>query len=80
MLVSNSFLVSSVQVLCLTEQVMFTDRCETAISSNSLQEFMIEMESQLESYTNTEIGKYEWNEIQHRSIMNSFSLSLISLS
>ena len=44
------------QILCLAEQIQFTDRCEAAIKSNSLQEFQIEMESQLESYTNTEIG------------------------
>ena len=44
------------QILCLAEQVQFTERCEAAIRSNTLQEFQIEMESQLESYTNTEIG------------------------
>lgn len=44
------------QILCLAEQVQFTERCEAAIKSNSLQEFQIEMESQLESYTNVEIG------------------------
>ncbi|KAM7436007.1 Cytoplasmic dynein 2 heavy chain 1 [Porites harrisoni] len=44
------------QILCLAEQVQFTDRCEAAIKSNSLQEFQIEMESQLESYTSAEIG------------------------
>lgn len=44
------------QILCLAEQIQFTDRCEAAIRSNSLQEFQIEMESQLESYTNTDIG------------------------
>ncbi|XP_074620352.1 cytoplasmic dynein 2 heavy chain 1-like [Acropora palmata] len=44
------------QILCLAEQIQFTERCEAAIKSNSLQEFQIEMESQLESYTNAEIG------------------------
>lgn len=44
------------QILCLAEQIQFTDRCEAAIKSNSLQEFQIEMESQLESYTSAEIG------------------------
>ena len=44
------------QILCLAEQIQFTERCEAAIKSNSLQEFQIEMESQLESYTGTDIG------------------------
>ena len=43
------------QILCLAEQILFTERCEQAISSNSLTEFMIELESQLDSYTNTDI-------------------------
>lgn len=51
-----SFPFCFLQILCLAEQVQFTDRCEAAIKSNSLQEFQIEMESQLESYTNAEIG------------------------
>lgn len=51
-----SFPFCSLQILCLAEQIQFTDRCEAAIKSNSLQEFQIEMESQLESYTNAEIG------------------------
>lgn len=47
------------QILCLAEQIQFTERCEAAIKSNSLQEFQIEMESQLESYTSAEIGSAE---------------------
>ena len=43
------------QILCLAEQVLFTERCEQAIESNTLSELMIELESQLDSYTNTEI-------------------------
>ena len=35
------------QILCLAEQIQFTDRCEAAIKSNSLQEFQIEMESRV---------------------------------
>lgn len=46
------------QILCLAEQILFTERCEQAISSNSLTEFMIELESQLDSYTNTDIQVY----------------------
>lgn len=44
------------QILCLAEQVQFTERCETAIRSKSLQEFSIEMESQLDSYANTDMS------------------------
>ena len=43
------------QILCLAEQVLFTERCEQAMGSNSLTEFMIELESQLDSYTNVDI-------------------------
>ena len=47
------------QILCLAEQIQFTERCETAIRSNSLMslhEFSIEMESQLDSYANTDMS------------------------
>jgi dynein heavy chain 2 len=44
------------QILCLAEQIQFTERCEAAIRSNSLQEFSIEMESQLDSYANTDMS------------------------
>ena len=43
------------QVLCLAEQILFTERCEQAITNSSLTEFLIELESQLDSYTGTEI-------------------------
>ncbi|EDO38992.1 predicted protein [Nematostella vectensis] len=43
------------QILNLAEQVQFTERCEVAIKSGSLQEFLIEMESQLESYTSADV-------------------------
>ena len=43
------------QVLCLGEQVLFTERCEQAIQRSSLAELVIELESQLDSYTSTEI-------------------------
>ena len=43
------------QVLCLAEQILFTERCEQAIESRTLSELLIEMESQLDSYTSTEI-------------------------
>ena len=43
------------QILCLAEQILFAERCEQAMSSNSLTEFMIELESQLDSYTNSDI-------------------------
>ncbi len=43
------------QILCLAEQVLFTERCEQALESRTLNEFLIELESQLDGYTNTEI-------------------------
>ena len=52
------------QILCLAEQIQFTERCEAAIKSNSLQEFQIEMESQLESYTNAEIGGGDSSDVE----------------
>lgn len=47
------------QILCLAEQVLFTERCEQAIERASLTELLIELEAQLESYTGTkiEVGK-----------------------
>ena len=35
------------QVLCLSEQILFTQRCEEAISGGALQELLIELEAQL---------------------------------
>ena len=43
------------QLLCLAEQVLFTERCEQAVLSDSLSEFAIELEAQLDSYTNSDI-------------------------
>ena len=45
----------SLQILCLSEQVLFTERCEEAIITGRLNELLIELESQLDSYTNTDI-------------------------
>ena len=39
------------QILGLAEQILFTSQCEDAIKSSSLQQFKIEMEQKLESYT-----------------------------
>ena len=44
------------QILCLAEQIQFTERCEAAIRSKSLQEFSIEMEAQLDSYANSDMS------------------------
>ncbi|XP_077984893.1 cytoplasmic dynein 2 heavy chain 1-like [Glandiceps talaboti] len=49
------------QILCLAEQIQFTERCEAAIKEGSLPEFMIEMESQLESYTSVDITDSDVN-------------------
>ncbi len=43
------------QILCLAEQILFTERCEQAIKKNSLTEFAIELESSLDGYTSTDI-------------------------
>lgn len=43
------------QILCLGEQILFTERCEHALQHSSLAELLIELEAQLDSYTNTEI-------------------------
>ena len=43
------------QILCLAEQVLFTERCEQAIQSATLSEFLIELESQLENYINIDL-------------------------
>jgi len=42
------------QILCLAEQILFTERCEQAIATHTLSELLIELESQLEVYTSTE--------------------------
>ena len=44
------------QILCLAEQVLFTERCEAAITENRLTELLIELESQLDSYTSADIN------------------------
>ena len=43
------------QILCLAELVLFTERCEEAIVAGRLSELLIELEAQLDSYTNTQI-------------------------
>lgn len=44
------------QILCLAEQVLFTERCEAAIAESRLTELLIELESQLDSYTSADIN------------------------
>ncbi|XP_054724974.1 LOW QUALITY PROTEIN: cytoplasmic dynein 2 heavy chain 1-like [Uloborus diversus] len=43
------------QVLCLSEQILFVERCEMAISRNSLSSFLQELQSQLEAYTSMDL-------------------------
>ena len=40
----------------MTEQILFTERCEDAIGRGNLQSFKSDLENQLESYTATDIG------------------------
>ncbi|XP_071951365.1 cytoplasmic dynein 2 heavy chain 1-like isoform X2 [Antedon mediterranea] len=46
------------QILCLADQIQFTEQCEAAIKGNSLQQFLSEVEGQLDAYTqaNVQIG------------------------
>ncbi|CAL1541204.1 unnamed protein product [Lymnaea stagnalis] len=44
------------QILCLAEYIRFTENCEEAIKRNSLRDLMGEVEGQLESYTNVDLG------------------------
>ncbi|KAK3801155.1 hypothetical protein RRG08_006872 [Elysia crispata] len=44
------------QILCLAEYIKFTENCEEAIKRNTLRELMSEVEGQLESYTNVDLG------------------------
>ncbi|XP_013392185.1 cytoplasmic dynein 2 heavy chain 1, partial [Lingula anatina] len=44
------------QILCAAEQINFTEQCEEAIKTSSLQEFNIEMENKLESYTGVDLS------------------------
>lgn len=43
------------QILCLAEMVQFTERCEEAIKSNSLHEFLRDLQQQLEGYTGVDL-------------------------
>ncbi|KAK7096855.1 hypothetical protein V1264_003902 [Littorina saxatilis] len=44
------------QILCVAEMVRFTENCEEAIKRNSLRQYAKEVESQLEGYTNVDLG------------------------
>eukprot|EP00117_Sycon_ciliatum_P036543 scpid1236/ scgid27488/ Cytoplasmic dynein 2 heavy chain 1; Dynein heavy chain isotype 1B len=44
------------QILCLTEYIEFTDHCEAAIADGSLNELLIELETQLEGYTSVDLS------------------------
>ena len=44
------------QILCLAEMVRFTENCEEAIRRNSLKQLLQDVEAQLESYTNVDLG------------------------
>lgn len=39
----------------MAEEVLFTERCEEAIVACRLNELLIELESQLDTYTNTQV-------------------------
>ena len=43
------------QILCLSESVTFTERCEEALKTSSLTNLILEMKKQLESYTSVDV-------------------------
>ncbi|KAJ8297986.1 LOW QUALITY PROTEIN: hypothetical protein KUTeg_024517 [Tegillarca granosa] len=45
------------QVLCLAEQIRFTENCEVAISRGNLPSYNKELEQQLESYTSVDLSE-----------------------
>ncbi|XP_052794024.1 cytoplasmic dynein 2 heavy chain 1-like isoform X3 [Mya arenaria] len=45
------------QILCLAEQIRFSQNCEVAIKSGNLMNFAREVEGQLESYTSVDLGE-----------------------
>ena len=47
---------SCLQVLCIAEAVLFTEKCEEALRNSRLHTLKTELEAQLESYTATEIN------------------------
>lgn len=46
------------QILCLSEQIRFTDLCEKAIEKNILGSFLEDLKGQLDAYTSTEPGSH----------------------
>ena len=44
------------QILCLSETIRFTDRCEEAIKNGTLSSLKKELEGQLEEYTNVDLS------------------------
>ena len=47
--------ITYLQILCLAEQIRFTECCEHAISKGSLPQYNKELASQLESYTDVDL-------------------------
>lgn len=45
-----------VQILCLGEQIRFTENCEEALKRGGLRSFLAEIENQLESYTSVDFA------------------------
>ncbi|XP_076054654.1 dynein cytoplasmic heavy chain beethoven [Oratosquilla oratoria] len=45
------------QILCVADAILFTERCEEAISQKRLQAFLKELQTQLESYTSVDLGE-----------------------
>ncbi|XP_067663541.1 cytoplasmic dynein 2 heavy chain 1-like isoform X1 [Haliotis asinina] len=44
------------QILCLGEQIRFTENCEEAVKRGGLRSFLAEIENQLESYTSVDLA------------------------
>ncbi len=66
------------QILCLAEQVLFTEHCEQAIHNDSLSEFSIELDAQLDSYTNSNMQQQVLEYCIANSLMTCFCVCVQS--
>nr|WAW84826.1 cytoplasmic dynein 2 heavy chain 1 [Halisarca dujardinii] len=46
------------QILCLSEQILFTRHCEEALAGSTLNEYLVELEDQLAEYTATDLKRF----------------------
>ena len=65
------------QILCLAEQIRFSENCEAAIKQGTLQNYCREIEGQLESYTNVDLA--EAGQDEDTQVPMSFRLFLFEI-